>query len=110
MLQSRIESMVPCGRHEHVQNKCRCSLGEWTFVCSCRCDGLANLSSVEVYNPRTNQWGSLSSCMGIGRSYSGFVLLIKNKEVYEHFKVKVYTWMLISGRHFSYVWPVSLTD
>ena len=50
------------------------------FVVRGECDdGSANLSSVEVYNPRTNQWGSLSSCMGIGRSYS-WVCVIDKKQ------------------------------
>lgn len=40
-------------------------------------DGTSNLSSVEVYNPKTNTWAMLGSSMGIGRSYAGVVIIDK---------------------------------
>lgn len=40
-------------------------------------DGAANLSSVEVYNPKTDTWAMLPSSMGIGRSYSGVAIIDK---------------------------------
>ena len=40
-------------------------------------DGTSNLSSVEVYNPKTNSWCMLTSSMGIGRSYAGVVIIDK---------------------------------
>lgn len=40
-------------------------------------DGSSNLASVEVYNPKTNTWTMLPSCMSIGRSYAGVVIIDK---------------------------------
>lgn len=40
-------------------------------------DGSSNLASVEVYNPKTDSWSMLSSCMSIGRSYAGVVVIDK---------------------------------
>jgi Kelch motif. len=40
-------------------------------------DGHANLSSVEVYNPKTETWTLLHSFMSIGRSYAGVVIIDK---------------------------------
>lgn len=40
-------------------------------------DGSSNLASVEVYNPKTDSWSMLSSCMSIGRSYAGVVIIDK---------------------------------
>lgn len=40
-------------------------------------DGSSNLASVEVYNPKTDTWTMLPSSMGIGRSYSGVVIMDK---------------------------------
>lgn len=40
-------------------------------------DGSSNLASVEVYNPKTDCWTMLSSCMSIGRSYAGVAIIDK---------------------------------
>ena len=40
-------------------------------------DGTSNLASVEVYNPKTNSWSLLPTCMSIGRSYAGVVIIDK---------------------------------
>lgn len=40
-------------------------------------DGASNLASVEVYNPKTDTWSLLPSCMGIGRSYAGVAIIDK---------------------------------
>ena len=40
-------------------------------------DGTSNLSSVEVYNPKIDQWYMLSSSMGVGRSYAGVAIIDK---------------------------------
>ncbi|XP_063719998.1 kelch-like protein 3 [Symsagittifera roscoffensis] len=40
-------------------------------------DSNQNLNSVEVYNPKTDAWTLLPAQMGIGRSYSGVVVLDK---------------------------------
>ena len=37
-------------------------------------DGTANLTSVEVYDPETDQWTLLPSHMSLGRSYAGIAL------------------------------------
>lgn len=34
-------------------------------------DGSCNLSTVEYYNPTTDKWTVVSSCMSTGRSYAG---------------------------------------
>lgn len=34
-------------------------------------DGSCNLASVEFYNPSTDKWTLLPSCMSTGRSYAG---------------------------------------
>lgn len=34
-------------------------------------DGSCNLASVEYYNPTTDKWTVVSSCMSTGRSYAG---------------------------------------
>lgn len=36
-------------------------------------DGSCNLSTVEYYNPTTDKWTVVSSCMSTGRSYAGNV-------------------------------------
>lgn len=38
-------------------------------------DGSCNLSTVEYYNPTTDKWTVVSSCMSTGRSYAGNVFL-----------------------------------
>ncbi|KAL1115636.1 hypothetical protein AAG570_005926 [Ranatra chinensis] len=40
-------------------------------------DSTCNLKSVEVYNPKSNTWSMLQSCMRIGRSYAGVVIIDK---------------------------------
>lgn len=40
-------------------------------------DGSSNLSSVEVYCPKTDSWSMLSSFMTIGRSYAGVAIVDK---------------------------------
>lgn len=40
-------------------------------------DGSSNLVSVEVYNPKTDSWSMLPSCMAIGRSYAGVAIINK---------------------------------
>ena len=40
-------------------------------------DGSSNLSSVEVYCPKTDAWSMLSSFMTIGRSYAGVAIIDK---------------------------------
>ena len=40
-------------------------------------DSNQNLNSVEVYNPKTDTWTLLPAQMGVGRSYSGVVVLDK---------------------------------
>lgn len=37
-------------------------------------DGSCNLSTVEYYNPTTDKWTVVSSCMSTGRSYAGNVV------------------------------------
>lgn len=39
-------------------------------------DGSCNLASVEYYNPTTDKWTVVSSCMSTGRSYAGNNCLI----------------------------------
>lgn len=34
-------------------------------------DGSCNLASVEFYNPNTDKWTLLATCMSTGRSYAG---------------------------------------
>lgn len=34
-------------------------------------DGSCNLATVEYYNPATDKWTVVSSCMSTGRSYAG---------------------------------------
>lgn len=34
-------------------------------------DGSCNLASVEFYNPNSDKWTLLSTCMSTGRSYAG---------------------------------------
>lgn len=41
-------------------------------------DGSCNLASVEFYNPNTDKWTLLQTCMSTGRSYAG------QKIVYYH--------------------------
>lgn len=38
-------------------------------------DGSCNLSTVEYYNPTTDKWTVVSSCMSTGRSYAGNVYI-----------------------------------
>jgi len=38
-------------------------------------DGSSNLSSVEYYNPKSDSWTMLSSCLVIGRSYAGVCVI-----------------------------------
>ena len=40
-------------------------------------DGTSNLSSVEMYNPKTDTWTLLKAAMGIGRSYTGVCVIEK---------------------------------
>lgn len=40
-------------------------------------DGSSNLVSVEVYDPKTDSWSMLPSCMTIGRSYAGVAIIHK---------------------------------
>jgi len=40
-------------------------------------DGSANLSSVEVYNPKSDTWSMLPAAMGTGRSYAGVAIIDK---------------------------------
>lgn len=40
-------------------------------------DGSSNLASVEVYNPASDTWSMLPTCMGIGRSYAGVAIIDK---------------------------------
>ena len=40
-------------------------------------DGSSNLVSVEYYNPRTDTWTFLPTCMTIGRSYAAVAIIDK---------------------------------
>ncbi|ELW72180.1 Kelch-like protein 2 [Tupaia chinensis] len=40
-------------------------------------DGSCNLASVEYYNPTTDKWTVVSSCMSTGRSYAGVTVIDK---------------------------------
>ncbi|XP_063166873.1 kelch-like protein 2 isoform X2 [Candoia aspera] len=40
-------------------------------------DGSCNLATVEYYNPTTDKWTVVSSCMSIGRSYAGVTVIDK---------------------------------
>jgi hypothetical protein len=47
-------------------------------------DGTCNLSSVEVYDPKTDTWKLLSSSLVMGRSYAG-VAVIDKPNSYQQF-------------------------
>lgn len=42
-------------------------------------DGSSNLVSVEIFNPKTDSWSMMPSCMSIGRSYAGVAVITNNK-------------------------------
>ncbi|KAF6094514.1 kelch like family member 2 [Phyllostomus discolor] len=49
-------------------------------------DGSCNLASVEYYNPTTDKWTVVSSCMSTGRSYAGNTGLVFLRLLLEHQK------------------------